>query len=135
MTASFRPTNIEPCVAGDWNATIGNAHTRQSMGCLLIGCFSGSKTARGNFVDFIFFQSLASAIHGAWHRDAPSQFGFVKRCCVQTIQDNACKNGGKGWKTLQVVLVGKTVTQNYWISDLQMTYYCLPVPNLNPFSC
>ena len=45
----------------------------------------------------------------------------------------AMQNGGKGWKILLVVLIWKMVVQNYWISDSQMTYYCLPVPNLKQF--
>ena len=53
----------------------------------------------------------------------------------QQFFNGPCKNGGKGWKILHVVLIWKTVTQNYWLSHLQMTYYCLPVPNLKPFSC
>ena len=59
----------------------------------------------------------------------------VRQGCVLSprlftaILNGPCKNGGKGWKILHVVLIWKTVMQNYWISDLQMTYYCLPVPN------
>ena len=52
----------------------------------------------------------------------------VRQGCVLSprlftaILNGPCKNGGKGWKILHVVLIWKTVTQNYWISDLQMTY-------------
>ena len=83
MTASFRPTNIEPCFAGDWNTTIGNAHTRQSMGCLFIGCSSGFFiTAKDNLLISYFFKPRVTDTW-AWHTDA-----FLEVCQTKSSRQH-----------------------------------------------